>query len=99
MKFTNNYCKYNAVAVRCPTLELYKKVTRCMKVSGILRDYLWKYYGENTLVSYTVGNEQIKPYSKSSCCFSDVFLQHEIVGAEEYLKSNGIILELIYEIY
>lgn len=99
MKYTNNYCKYNAVAVRCPTLEIYKKVTRCMKISGILRDYLWKCHGENTLVSYTFESEQIKPYSRSSCCFSNVFPQHEIVGAEEYLKSNDIVLEPIYEIY
>jgi hypothetical protein len=99
MKYTINYCKHNFVAVLCPTLEIYKKVTRTMKISGILRDGLWKHHKENTLVSFTFNSNRSKPYEREEACYGNFFEHAEIVNGEKFLEDNGIYITENYQIY
>lgn len=100
MKYTLNYCKYNPVAILCPTFEIYKKVTRLMKISSILRDYHYKYYKEDCRVSFTYTTSTLqKPYPRDWACFGGIssFRGFETINGEEFLAHNNILSN--YEIY
>jgi hypothetical protein len=70
-----------------------------MKVSAILRDYLWKLEGENTMVSYTFNNEQPKPFAKENACFGKEFVGMETIDGKYFLECNNIFLTPKFEIY
>lgn len=103
MKYTLKYLRSHPVAVHCPTLELFNKVAKILKVASRLRGYNWKYYGEECRIgtSWTIDRSQQTPYPTDSACLgkSNSFKGFEHITAEELLAEHGIYISANYEIY